>query len=218
MTQLKQLQFFGVIAEPQSYINIFYLLLGLPLGVAYFVFLVTGISVGAGLIIIWIGVPILALVLAGSWAMCEFKRILAVSLLKQDIPRTIRGRSTVTDDQKLSSVDRLFIGTWRRFKSHLTDRLIWTGMLYLFIKFPVGIATFTIAVTLVTVTASQLGAPLYYWVGDGIELGFWQVDALWEALILTLVGIPLAFISLHLMNGEAFLSGRLARVMLGELH
>ncbi len=59
-------RFFGVIAEPQSYINIFYLLLAFPLGIAYFVFLVTGISVGASLIIIWVGVPILALVLAGS--------------------------------------------------------------------------------------------------------------------------------------------------------
>ena len=109
MSQLQQLPFFGVIAEPQSYINILYLLLGLPLGIAYFVFLVTGISVGAGLIIIWVGVPILALVLAGSWAICEFERILAVTLLKEEIPRTTRTRSSVTDDQALSSVKRLFI-------------------------------------------------------------------------------------------------------------
>ena len=46
----------------------------------------------------------------------------------------------------------------------------------------------------------------------------WQVDALWEALILTLIGVPAAFILLHMMNGTAFLSGRLARVMLGKLH
>ena len=57
MSQLKQLPFFGVIAEPQSYINILYLLLAFPLGIAYFVFLVTGISVGAGLIIIWVVFP-----------------------------------------------------------------------------------------------------------------------------------------------------------------
>jgi len=44
--------FFGVVADPQSYLNIFYLLLAFPLGIAYFVFLVTGISVGTGLIII----------------------------------------------------------------------------------------------------------------------------------------------------------------------
>ncbi len=218
MSTLKQSTFFGVIAEPQSYVNIFYLLLAFPLGIAYFVFLVTGISVGASLIIIWVGVPILALVLAGSWAMCEFERILAVSLLKEEIPRTIRmPPMAITDDQNLSSVERLFIGAWRRFKSHLTNRLTWTGMLYLFLKFPLGIAAFTIAVTLVAVTAGLLGAPFYYRVDDGIELGVWQVDALWEALTLTLAGIPLVFISLHLMKGAAFLSGRLARVMLGPI-
>ena len=217
MSQLKQVPFFGVIAKPQSYINILYLLLGLPLGIAYFVFLVTGVSVGAGLIIIWVGVPILALVLAGSWAMCEFERILAVRLLKEEIPRTIRGRSTVTVDQTLSSVERLFVGTWRRFKSHLADRLTWTSILYLFLKFPVGIASFTITVTLVTVAGALLGAPTYYWVDDGIELGIRQVDMVWEALILTLIGIPAVFIALHLMNGMAFLSGRLARVMLGQI-
>ena len=218
MSQLKQLPFFGVIAEPQSYINIFYLLLSFPLGIAYFVVLVTGISVGAGLIIIWVGVPILALVLAGSWAMCEFERIFAVSLLKEDIPRPTRGHSTVTGEQDLSPLERLFIGTWRRFKSHLTNRLTWTGILYLFLKFPLGIASFVMVVVLVAATGALLGAPFYYGVNDGIDMGIWQIDALWEALILTLIGIPVLFISLHLMNGAAFLQGRLARMLLGELH
>ena len=218
MSKLKQLPFFGIVAEPQSYINILYLLLAFPLGIAYFVFLVTGISVGAGLIIIWVGVPILALVLAGSWAMCELERILAVSLLKEDIPHTVRGRSTVTDDQDLSSVERLFVGAWRRLKSHLSNRLTWTGILYLFMKFPLGISSFVMVVVLVAVTGALLAAPFYYWVDDGIDFGIWRVDAMWEALILTIIGIPLVFISLHLMNGAAFLQGRLARVMLGRLH
>ena len=231
MSESRKVPFFGVVADPQSYLNIVYLLLAFPLGIAYFVFLVTGISVGASLIIIWVGVPILALVLAGSWAMCEFERILAVSLLKEDIPQTIRERSTVTDDQNLSSVERFVVGTWRRFKSHLSDRLTWTGILYLFVKFPVGVASFTIAVTLVSSTLALLTAPILYLVGDisipawGLDnsfaemsIGRWDIDALWEALILTLIGIPLVFISLHLLNGAAFLSGRLAQVLLGKSH
>ena len=90
--------------------------------------------------------------------MCEFERILAVSLLKKDIPQTIREHSNVTDDQTLSSVERLFVGAWRRLKSHLSDRLTWTGMLYLFLKFPVGVASFTIAVTLISLAFGLLGA------------------------------------------------------------
>ena len=150
--------------------------------------------------------------------MCELERISAVSPLKEDIHRTILGRSTVTDDQDLSSVERLFVGTWRRFKSHLSDRLTWTGMLHLLLKSPVGIASFTIAVTLMAVAGGLLGAPAYYWVGEGIEQGVWQVDVPWEALMLTLAGIPAVFVALHLVNVTAFLSGRLARVMLGKLH
>ncbi len=96
-------------------------------------------------------------------------------------------------------------------------RRTWTGILYLFAKFPQGIASFVIAVVLISVTGSFLGAPFYYWVDDGADMGFWRIDELWEALVLTFVGIPMTFISLHLMNGAAFLQGKLARVMLGRL-
>ena len=40
---------FNVARRPQTYVNAFYLLLSFPLGIAYFVFLVTGLSVGFGL-------------------------------------------------------------------------------------------------------------------------------------------------------------------------
>ena len=209
--------FLGVIAKPQSYINIFYLLLAFPLGIGYFVFLVAGISAGAGMIVIWVGVPILALVLTGSWAFCEFERILAVKLLHEEIPHVSRGKSTDSAGQDLGVEERLLIGAWRRLKSNLINRLTWTGILYLFLKFPLGIGSFVTVVVLVSVTGSFLGAPFYYWVDDGIDLGFWRVDAIGESLLLTLIGIPMTFISLHLMNGAAFLHGRLARVMLGPI-
>ncbi len=221
MSESRKAPFFGVVADPQSYLNIVYLLLGLPLGIAYFVFLVTGISLGFGLLVIWVGVPILVLVLAGSWVMCQFERVLAVGLLNEDIPPVARKDASGQGEfgnPSLSSGERLLIGAWRRLRAHLTSRLTWTGLFYLFLRFPVGIASFTIAVTLISVTFGLLGAPLYYWVDDGIEIGIWQVDMLWEALILTLAGIPMGFISLHLMNLTALVSGRLARVMLGKLH
>ena len=95
--------FFGVIADPQSYLNIFYLLFGLPLGIVYFVFLVTGISLGFGLLVVWVGVPILVLVLFGSWAMCQFERLLTIKLLKEAIPTMARKRQTEADRPGLST-------------------------------------------------------------------------------------------------------------------
>ena len=112
----------------------------------------------------------------------------------------------------------MFLGAWRRLKAHLSDRLTWTGIFYLLLKLPTGVATFVIAVVLIFVTGSLLGAPAYFWVDDGIDFGIWQIDEPWEAIILTVAGIPAVFISLHLMNVTAFLSGKLARAMLGKMH
>jgi len=50
-------QFFGVVAREGTYLNIIYLLLAFPLGTAYFVFLVTGLSLGLGLSITLLGIP-----------------------------------------------------------------------------------------------------------------------------------------------------------------
>ena len=197
------LGFLGAIVHRQSYFNIVYLLLGLPLGIAYFVFLVTGLSLGFGLLITLAGIPILLGVLGGSWVLCGFERKLAIALLNEDIP--------------LPTLQPSSPGMWPRLKRHLTNRLTWSGMFYLFLIFPLGIGTFVMAVTLISVTFALMSAPLYYWVDDGIDIGIWRVDMLWEALILTLASIPILFISLNVMNATAFLSGRLARVMLGKL-
>ena len=203
MSALVRRGFFGVVADRQSYLNIVYLLLAFPLGTLYFVVLVTGLSLGFGLIITLAGIPILMVILGASWVTCGFERWLATAVLKEHIP--------------LPSSQPKTQGLWLRFKTHMTDRVTWTGVLYLLLRFPVGIATFTIAVTLVAVSVGLLTAPAYMWASDPLTWGDWSFDPFPWSWILTLVGIPAVFISLHLMNGAAFLSGRLARVMLGRL-
>tara|TARA_Y100000310_G_scaffold300737_1_gene336652 strand:- start:124 stop:795 length:672 start_codon:yes stop_codon:yes gene_type:complete len=223
MSESRKAPFFGVVADPQSYVNILYLLLGLPLGIAYFVVLVTGISLGFGLAVIWVGLPILLLVFLISWALCQFERVLTNTMLKEDIPPMARSGQPVAGASSLSGEEAFFVGVWRRLKAHLSDRLTWTGMVYLLLKLPVGIATFTIAVTLVSVSIGLIAAPAYMWASDPFEfswlgLGDRSVDPFPWSWILTPVGIPALFISLHLMNLTAFLSGRMARVMLGKMH
>jgi hypothetical protein len=73
----------------QTYVNALYLLLSFPLGVFYFVFLVTGLSLGFGLLVVWIGVPILIMVLAGSWVLCRFEQEVTNRMLQLDIPRIV---------------------------------------------------------------------------------------------------------------------------------
>jgi len=199
----KKRGFFGVIIDPQSYLNIVYLLVAFPLGTFYFVFLVTGLSLGFGLIITLVGIPILLLVLAGSWALCKLERNVAITMLKEDIPPA--------SSQPMSQ------GLWSRIKMHLTNRATWTGILYLLLKFPVGTATFTIAVTLISVSLGLLTAPIYYSFVD-MGWGVWNIDMLWEAFVLTIIGIPMVFISLHLLNTTATAFVGMTRAMLSKLH
>ena len=68
---------FGPATDAQTYLNLLYLLLSFPLGIAYFVFLITGLSLGAGLLVIFVGVPILIGVLFACQGLGAFERLMA---------------------------------------------------------------------------------------------------------------------------------------------
>ena len=219
---MRQSGFFKAIIHPQTYVNMLYLLLGLPLGIGYFVTLVTGIALGFGLLVIWVGVPILLIIFAVSWALCKFERTLAVRMLHQEIPQVTDAGPSRENGPGLSTTERLFVGAWRRLKRHLSDRLTWTGMLYLLLRLPLGTATFTLAVVLVSVPVGMIFAPTYMWTSDPFEfswigMGDRTVDPFYWSWILTLIGIPVLFISAYLLNQTAVLSGYIARLMLGAI-
>ena len=193
---------FGAIVDSQSYLNIIYLLLTLPLGIFYFAFLVTGFSLGFGLLITLAGIPVLLVVLAGSSILCSLERSLAVRLLRVDIPTPPR-----------RAVPQ---GLWLRVKALLSDRLVWTGTLYLLFKFPIGVAAFTLAVTLLAVSIGFVFAPAYMWISEPLVWGGWVLHAYPWAWILTVIGIPLVFISLRLLNATAAGLGSMTRAMLGK--
>ncbi len=76
--------FFDVINKPQTWRNAGYLLLAFPLGIFYFVFIVTGLSLGLGLFITLLGIPVLIGVLVAVYGMGEFERMTTNSLLDLD--------------------------------------------------------------------------------------------------------------------------------------
>jgi hypothetical protein len=107
------------------------------------------------------------------------------------------------------------VGTWERIRSILRSPSTWLGLIYLLAKFPLGVLTFVISVTLITVTLGFISAPLTYNFAS-ISYGFGQVDSLSEASIIALVGILLLPLSLHAMRWIGWLHGRFAFVMLGD--
>src|SRR6187551_1436445 len=107
-------------------------LLGLPLGIAYFTWFVTGLLTGLGLAITLIGIPLLTLVLASVRPLLGAERFLSNTLLGTDIaPVDIVPR----DDGRLD-----------RLKAYWSDRSTWRGMAYLLARLPVGLLTFCIVV------------------------------------------------------------------------
>ena len=66
-------RFARALRRPQTWLNLLYLLAAFPLGLAYFVVLVVGLSVGAALAVV-IGLAILLATLAATRAMAAIER------------------------------------------------------------------------------------------------------------------------------------------------
>ena len=193
---------FTVLRDTQTYLNLTYLLLAFPLGIAYFVLSVVGLSVGLSLLIIWVGIFVLLALFAGWWGLANLERFLAVSLLGEDIaplatPLTAKG------------------SVWERTKAHFTHPLTWKSALYLLLKFPLGIASFVVTITAVSICAALIFAPFIYQTGN-ISIFAWQINTFFEAVLATGIGLFFTPYVFRLLNKAAHLSGQLARFMLSD--
>lgn len=201
-------KFFGVIAESQTYLNYLYLFLAFPLGLIYFIFLVVGISVGLATLILWVGLLVLLIVVGGWWLLAGFERVMAISLLHVDIPPMTTPRS----EKAQTSLERL--------GAFLSNPVTWKGLIFLLLKFPLGIISFVVLVTLTAITLVLITSPFTYnfvqpeiWFWGG---GVWRIDTLGEAFGGMVLGFLMVFISLHIFNGLAWISGKIAQFLLGN--
>ncbi|MEL4304266.1 sensor domain-containing protein [Methanococcoides sp. LMO-2] len=194
--------FFGVVTRKQTYLNLTYLLFSFPLGTAYFIFLVTGLSMGLSLSITLIGIPILILMLVAWWELASFERQLAIWLLGIDIPPM---EPRKISNQKMTE----------KLKGYILNPVTWKGLVFLFIKFPLGIFTLVIAFILLIFTLVLISMPFIYNTGY-VNFGEAEVETMGVALVLMFGGLLLGFVSLHIMNALAKLSGALAYNLLGS--
>lgn len=193
---------FSVLRDKQTYMNLAYLLLTFPLGIAYFVISVTGLSLGVGLLIIWIGLFVLAALFASLWGMAAFERQLAIHLLGEEIA-------------PMSPPEIPEGGLWERVKAHFSNPVTWKSGLYLLLKFPVGIATFVVVVTALAISGGLLFAPFSYQSAD-MTIFFWHIDTFFEAVFATGLGVIVTPIAFRFLNQVARLSGHFAKYMLGN--
>ena len=200
-------RFIAVVGRSQTWKNLAYLALAFPLGLAYVVVLSVGLSVGAGLAIVFVGLPILCATLAAWRGMASLERTLARSLLGVRIPMPPQRESGLT--------------AWTRVKLWLRDPVTWKSFVFVIAKLPMGI----VALVVITVPGAlalvlALAPVIAIWVP--IVFFGWEIDGPLEALPLLPVGVLASVATLHLFNGLSWPYGLTARVMLGpstvELH
>jgi signal transduction histidine kinase len=192
------------ILDGRTYGRILYLLLALPLGVAEFAFLVTAISFGFSTAITLIGIPVLVgSVYAWRW-LAELERRLIRSLVGTEIPSPYRP-------------DPVGGRWWQRVGARLADPATWKDLAFLLLQLPLGVLSFTIAVTVLGVGLGALLAPTYYWaLTDDSWIGAINVDGLGEALALMPLGALILLLGIPGLGALGRLYGWLAAQLLGS--
>ncbi len=199
-------RFFGVAAEPRTYAALFYMLLSLATGIFYFSWIVTGASVSAGLLVLVIGLPLLILFIGSVRALALVEGRLVEVMLGERMPR-----------RPLYSAHG---APWtERIKEMFTDPRTWGTFLYMLLMLPLGIAYFTIAVTLLSVSLSLIALPVVLAFGydahvylDGVLLT--GDVTLWKSVLAMALGVLLFFVTLHVARGIGHLHAQWAKLLL----
>jgi signal transduction histidine kinase len=192
----------AVAFRAQTYRNILYLFASFPLGTFYFVVLIAGLSAGLGSVIAGVGIPILALCVLAWWWMASFERQLAIWWLRIDIGPMYRPRP-----QGLSA--------WGWMKHHLGSSVTWTSLLYLLAKFPLSLLSFGLGIALTALSTFLIFAPVPILIDASIGHAYSEAELV-GTCFMTALGLGVGLVSLHLLNGLAIVSGRFARMMLGQ--
>jgi hypothetical protein len=199
-------RFFGVLGEPRAYGSLFFMLFSLITGIIYFTWAITGISLSAGLLITILGLPFFGLFLFSVQGLALVEGRLVEGLLGVRMPRR-------------RVVPRSGRGVWGKFVTRLKDRRGWTTILYLILKLPLGVITFSIFVTLLLYALQLVLLPVLVYVLDQPMLVIEDVrfyPPLWLVPFLMLAGFLDLIILLHLARWTGKGCGALAKTLLVE--
>jgi uncharacterized membrane protein len=201
-------RFFGVYADPRAYLSILYMLLALVTGTIYFTFAVTGLSMSIGLAILIIGVPFFLLFVGATRLVALAEGRLVETMLGTRMPRR-----PVYPDR-----DAPFL---RRVGDMLKDPRTWGTLVYFIVMLPLGVFYFVFAVVGICFSIAMFVMPilllLYHMGVVGMNL---QIDGSLElphpALLpfISVLGLLLLTVTMHLARGIGYLHGQLAKTLL----
>jgi uncharacterized membrane protein len=210
-------RFFGVYMDWRAYTSLFYMLLSLATGIVYFTFVVTGLSLSAGLAILIIGVPFFL-------AFIGVARVIALG----------EGRVLEATTGERMPRRPVHPGPAAPFMTRIVEMLkdvrTWTTLMYLLVMLPLGIIYFTLAVVGLAIGLRLTIAPLvvagrdFGWFPPGFSAGVIQLDGrsyeapetFIGALVCLLLGILVITLVMHAARAIVRGHARLAKALLVE--
>jgi signal transduction histidine kinase len=136
--------------EARSWRELGYVLLSLPISILLFTYAVTMVSLGAGLLITFLGVPVLAGALAGCRGFGALERTRARGLLGLDVadPEPLRLKKN---------------GPMAWMGAVLKSGTSWRHLLYAVLHFPWAVFSFVVALNFWAYGWALLTYPLWFW-------------------------------------------------------
>jgi uncharacterized membrane protein len=210
-------RFFGVFLDVRAYTSLFYMLLTLATGIAYFTFVVTGLSLSAGFAILIIGIPFFLVFIGVARVISLGEGRLLEAMTGERMPRRPVHPGPPA-------------GWLARIGDMLKDVRTWTTLLYLLVMLPLGIVYFVIAVTGLAIGLRWAVAPLIVigrdvgWLAPGIALDMIQINGhgyasphtLLGSLFCMAAGVLVLALLMHAARWIARGHARLAKALLVE--
>jgi uncharacterized membrane protein len=208
-------RFFGVFMDVRAYTSLFYMLLSLVTGIAYFTFVVVGLSLSAGFAILIIGIPFFLAFIGIARVIALGEGRLLEALTGERMPR--RPVHPGSPSPWLTRIGEM-----------LKDVRTWTTLLYLLAMLPLGIAYFVIAMSGLSLGLRLALTPLLVLSHDfglpGTSFGVIRIDdmnygvthSLPVSLLFMAFGIVLIALLLHAARAIARGHARLAKALLVE--
>ena len=187
-----------------------YVLLGSPVAVAAFVVIITGLAVSAGLLVVWVGVPLLTgtLMVARGFATVERAQLPAVL-----------GRPLPTPAYRRAEPDA---GPVRRLMTPWRDPQSWLDALHAVVRFPVAIFSFVVTVTVWSVALAGLTYGAWAWAlpdqpdnnKDLLELMGFEPSYGVVVAFYAVIGLVFAVLVPFVVRGVALLQASLGSALL----
>jgi len=195
---------------PRTYGSLVYVWFSFPLGLLYFVGLTVGFLVGGALTILWIGLLLLFVTFLAAWAAEGLERQLANHLLGARVP--VRRAEAPAGAAPRGWFGNVFFGP-----------ALWKGLIFLGLKFPLGLVGWVASVTTLAVSLALLSVPFLYLLADGNAYShvglddwtIWTIDSFAGTLPWGFAGLIGLVLTLHLHNALGWLWARLAEMLLG---